>query len=185
MDNHSYLLLVEFRVTPKDLRQQATDLRSRSWTYFCHPSRILLVFLSYALWKSVRQGIDWNTLFIALLVVFIGLSQRLIWHIVASLCPISKVLYRIRINENEIVTETLSDDDNQTKIETVNWEIFTDAGSAEEMKHWFMINSDSSRHAPRHGVWIPKTAFESEADLNNFRTFLKEKMGELFKSLHE
>jgi hypothetical protein len=116
-------------------------------------------------------------------VASIGFSRWLLRYAITSWLGITTVLYRIRINENEIVTETLSDDVNQTKIETVNWEMFTNADSAEEMKRWFMIQSDSRRHAPRHGVWIPKRAFESEVDLYNFRTILKEKLGEHFKSL--
>ena len=174
-----YSLVLECDLTAENFRTMMAEL--------CLPrqyvgSLLAFVIVCLAVWVSFSSGFNWWTLLFLLFALYQGiprLRERLFWRVFSAFCRIPTTRLRIEIDEDRIVTETLSDDPKLARKETVNWEDYTDSGSVNEMKSWFALESKPRFPlSPQHGVLIPKAAFASEGDLSNFREYLKQKMGE-------
>jgi hypothetical protein len=155
-------------MTPTDWLQVISDRRPR-WSILVR--RIgAIALLGFSLWHLSSTGLD---LIFAICIyvsicLFTGVSF-FVWIIMCCFLAYSQPLMLVSIDNDSV-----SFGSKKSK-QIFPWSSFVNYGSATESDNYFWLESG------RGSVWIPKTAFTTKEEKDDFRKFVMDKMGDRCK----
>jgi hypothetical protein len=188
-------MTLEFAASASDIhRWTLTEERTRRSAWSAVWRGFEIAAAAFFLWSAWTCYFSWSSPYLAAL--FIGLAAYIgipglrirvmsfvVQHLTFRLCGISEIRMRISVNDEEIVVEDITMNPEQPTVSRLDWQALIESGSARETADVFWLEYPTRRNRlPTRGVWIPKSAFVSDAECDQFRSLLSEKLGAQFRS---
>lgn len=162
---------LEFQPTVADFRQLASDRWSR--TTLIVRRAFAACMLLYGLYELSVNGFSWLAPLTVVVAIMIGVPFSSSFLLIWLQLSIWKPILQVTIDDDRICEGAKKRGEETVKQnEEIPWSSFVKYGSATEYKNHFWLESG------RGDVWIPKRAFHTDAEIDDFRHFVSTKMGD-------